>query len=1067
MPLEKMEKLEGPLTLDLLDDIFTRLQQREIVANIIITDGESERVVYVSVGALRMLLLGRRRGLRFGEFLVEAKMVTRDDVNVALEDQQNPDKPPRLLGEILVEMRKVEEKQVTRVLSAQVKREFLDCFTWSDAIVRMDAEDPSPKLFDPERPVIKYSDNLPKFFTGLSEAMAEHREVRSTFRTVHDVPRIEEEWRKDEIARKYKGMTRRILELIDGKSTVADIAKAARITEHECMVALYRRTVTGEVAIDWARDPATVRRERQAVADECRRIERAVEFMVEDRVARQRLALNYEYLGKHDKAAEQWSILIDREVSHGRVDNALAALAKKVKIHPEDFEAHEKRVLVAYRAKRLELAVKFGVELAGLYARQGFIKRASDLYGKIIEWAPSNIDARKGYAELARDTGDRETALDHLRAVAAQLEKKGAREILEPVYEDILKLDNADAAARSFMRIRAKEAQSWLMRRGPLVLCLLLILISGGIVILDIRARIELQTAVAESRARFYARIEEITRPIDDFRSKIQYRYTRAFSHARRLKRELQWMRGRAFEAELADLYWRARYRALPAGDVMSAKRHLNRIISIGGISGYVQKAEDELVRIRDIEGKVRGKWKLEVDDVLSRQPFDPTDPERGEEAYSNARRILRESPRWALPPDSYIPRFVMSDPPGATIFLNGKALSLTPRIIEMPSDNSSQLVLSLKGGYENAALTIGPDASFEISVSLGRPVRWRVSLDACVTTPITVYEGVAYAATEDGQVVAVDAGTGMLKWAVRPRQSDGSILFSGLAYAPAVSARHVVATTVKNGAFVLNRETGKQEHRISPSDTLQEISAQPVFSGDGSLFFLTGDDGILFTFETTRFQPRGGYLDLGATVLGTPVCDGTNLILMTTAAECIIVDVDVNTIVKTIELEAPVAYGPINLRDRLLAISHRGRSSILYTVRLVQTELREPGVIEAVSISGAEGRLSFEPTFVPNALYVPSTSGKIAAMGVGGPRVDELWVASLGAGPVSLIAVADSENRCYAVNGQGRLYSLDRTNGNVLWSTISPAQFVSPPTTLSEGVLVCGEDGVLHLIEH
>jgi tetratricopeptide (TPR) repeat protein len=228
-----------------------------------------------------------------------------------------------------------------------------------------------------------------------------------------------------------------------------------------------------------------VKRERSVVIAECERLERAVGEMVEDRLARQRLALDYEYLGEHEKSAEQWSILIDKEIELGHVDNALTALEKKIKIHPTDFEAHEKRIQVAARGLRGDIAIRYGVVLARLYARYGFTNRAFGLYEKIIEWAPSNVEARRGFAELAMETGNLKAALEHLREVATELEKDGAGETLEEVYSELIKLDTTDSAARSFLRDRAAAQLSWFRRRGPFVLCLLLILLSIGFVVAD------------------------------------------------------------------------------------------------------------------------------------------------------------------------------------------------------------------------------------------------------------------------------------------------------------------------------------------------------------------------------------------------------------------------------------------------------------------------------------------------------------------------------------------------------------------------------------------------------
>jgi outer membrane protein assembly factor BamB len=526
---------------------------------------------------------------------------------------------------------------------------------------------------------------------------------------------------------------------------------------------------------------------------------------------------------------------------------------------------------------------------------------------------------------------------------------------------------------------------------------------------------------------------------------------------------QLETARKQAGNLQLSDLMWRVRNLDLPANDVASAEKHLKMIIAAGSGAPLGAEAGDELQLILDNRAEVRRRWTLEVESVLKRESFGP---ERGEEAYTNARRILKTAPSWAYPIKPFIPRFVRSDPPGAMILLDGMPMGHTPRIVEMPADAPARLVLSLPGGYENASRMVSADAPFEVNMSLGRPIRWRLELDGCVSAPITVVDGVAYCCAENGLVAAVDTKNGKLLWSTHPARPDKTPLFSPIPYAPAASARHVVAATVYDGAFVLDRATGAVIRHLGD---IQEISAPPVFSTDGSLCFVTGDDGYLYTYETTRFAQRGGYLDLDSKVLGAPVFDGSYLLVCTFGGKCLVVDTELSTIVKSIDLKSPITFGPINLRDRILAVSHRADTPILYTVKLVQEDPRRPSSPEGVIVTGKQermGRTSATPTYIPDALYIPSSAGRVAAMSVGGPKVDVLWVETLGTGPISAIAVADVEDLCYAVDGSGRLHAFSRTRGEVQWSISAPTGFTSPPAVAPNGVIVCGADAVLYMLE-
>jgi outer membrane protein assembly factor BamB len=268
----------------------------------------------------------------------------------------------------------------------------------------------------------------------------------------------------------------------------------------------------------------------------------------------------------------------------------------------------------------------------------------------------------------------------------------------------------------------------------------------------------------------------------------------------------------------------------------------------------------------------------------------------------------------------------------------------------------------------------------------------------------------------------------------------------------------------VRDGAFVLNGSTGAAEHHLAQ---IHEISAPPVFSKDGTLLFLTGDDGLLYTYDTAQFKPRGPYLDLGGKVLGTPALNSGNLYVVTSTGRCIVVDTENNKVLQNLNLNAPLALGPIYLRDRVLAISHQTSSSVLYVAGLLSIDPSRPPVVEGVAISGAQGRVCAEPAYVPGTLYLPSVSGRIVALGVAGTRVEELWSAAPAQVPLTRVAVAEMENRIYSVDAEGRLHALDSIRGELLWSTSAPVPFVSPPAAVSGGVLVCGSDAAIYLIEY
>ncbi len=263
-----------------------------------------------------------------------------------------------------------------------------------------------------------------------------------------------------------RGIADRLLQRLDGTRSVAEVvcafphhrfevyqlladwlkAKSLRPVGSEDMLRIARRLAP----VDPPRALTIVER---ALEDQPRHPELLRE--------RERLA---ESLEEPAAAVEALKLLVHVELASGDREGARADLKRARELAPFDTALWEKSLSVALEDRSIDEALCCGERLAELYREPGLHRRASAIFGQLVELAPQSWRLRRELARSKVDSGDVVGAIDglerHGRKLIAGEEYGEAREVFQAVLEYLPAHEGAREA------IDKIDAQVFAARRG-------------------------------------------------------------------------------------------------------------------------------------------------------------------------------------------------------------------------------------------------------------------------------------------------------------------------------------------------------------------------------------------------------------------------------------------------------------------------------------------------------------------------------------------------------------------------------------------------------------------------
>ncbi|HEY8328220.1 MAG TPA: outer membrane protein assembly factor BamB [Rhodanobacter sp.] len=290
-----------------------------------------------------------------------------------------------------------------------------------------------------------------------------------------------------------------------------------------------------------------------------------------------------------------------------------------------------------------------------------------------------------------------------------------------------------------------------------------------------------------------------------------------------------------------------------------------------------------------------------------------------------------------------------------------------------------------------------------------------------------TVVDGVLYAASTDGKLVAIDAVGGKSLWSKSSRThgwfgwGDKKRKDAQYAGGPAVSGDLLAVGTLDGHVYAVNAKDGSPRWDVEVSG---EVLASPVIVGD--LVVVRTGDGRVYALDAASGQRRWAY-DQGSVPLLSLRGNGP----MLAASGVLFFGSD----------------------DGKLVALRQDNGTKLWEQKLASGE----GRTEIDRLNDADGAILLDGS----TLYGTAYHGNLAA--VDGPSGRPLWTHPFS----SFESLAVSANAVFGVNDESQVWAFDKNGGADMWKNDAlKYRWLSGPAVQGDYVVVGDLEGYVHWLQ-
>ncbi len=472
-----------------LADIFQTLGTSKIEGILRVRTALETREIFFHDGQIRYRFPARAEGKRLGQRLIRSKLITSDQLRMALLVQKKVRKP---LGSILIEHDYVTQEDLDRVADQQLQEDLFDLFTWNRGFFEFQkgaAEDP---IF------IERFEQAPEFDVGnvLLEVASRAEEWQVILDSLHSVDEIPVSNRTVDTS-DIDEVEMAMLRAVDGEQSVRELAETTGLGLFSC----------AKVAVD------LLKADHIQLADTQTLLKIAQDALVAGHVKRALLTMHT--LQEREQNLSTGMVMVMADVLQDCGDPRMAA--RTLLAATEKISEPEGRIQIAQRARELDHR---SIEILNLLHReyvkaeltetQEFLEVSNHLSDALSERgahdealqviAPlesgslcsSDVLSRK--ARILQRASRNDEAVNVLLKLAETWENLDNREQLITTYEHILKIDPSQKeVARSLKELKTNKTMKY-ARWGAILAVLAGVAVSGSIYVdnLNTEWRIEI-----------------------------------------------------------------------------------------------------------------------------------------------------------------------------------------------------------------------------------------------------------------------------------------------------------------------------------------------------------------------------------------------------------------------------------------------------------------------------------------------------------------------------------------------------------------------------------------------
>ena len=448
--------LAGSLATIGLAEVFQNIAFNHHSGTLTLKEGERKARIAFDEGNVRAVAV-QGRELDYLDIARKCELASPEVL-----DQASSANLRRTLKAYLIASGDLDEETYDATIAAYVEEELLPLFGWNYAKFSFEKGELKKRIFDKEQ--LDCAIALDP--TGV--AMEAARRI-DEWEDMENVPTDEDVLVHAGIADvELPEGTERLLPLVDGTRTVAQLVKEAPLKEFD--VRKLTATLTGMGVLV----PATAVRVRE-LAIQARvagnvnlathRLEVALGLDPEDLETRAELVRLFERAGRRQDAAREQVKLAEAQAERGDISGALESFEEATVLAPDDLDILERILRLHERCGDGPSALKIGHRLAEALVAKGCFEDARPLYERLLKRGPS-LSLHESFATCLLKLNENKQAAKHLLVVAdAAFDHREFGTALRH-YRRVLEIEKKNkSAAERIEKIESGKAQDRARRR--------------------------------------------------------------------------------------------------------------------------------------------------------------------------------------------------------------------------------------------------------------------------------------------------------------------------------------------------------------------------------------------------------------------------------------------------------------------------------------------------------------------------------------------------------------------------------------------------------------------------
>jgi len=1019
-------EMKGRLDSESLDRIFAVLTEDNVACSFLISDGVSEKIFYFSIGGIRQVSLGGRKGVPIGDILVSEEKITPEQRERILEFAAGHDKR---FGEAAVAMGLVPKEEIEAAVRYQMEAEICDLELWTEAEYEFEEGQPPNQFYDSQYRACSVSCDVPEFVKSVQRRRTQVLSITKRITSDRLIFETTEAGEKRKMEAGDDAVSL-VLKHVNGKRRIREIIEESGFTALFVFEALHRLGDDGFVKKSGGGEHDLQGREE--IIEEIRRLEQARSEVMGDIIVRTRLARAYEQVNETAKAAKIWKEIARIHRRKNDLKKCLAALTNAIRCTPEDFNSRE-QMLDIYRAnKENGKVLSEGRVLADMLFKHNLLNRARNLLGTLVNLAPQDARVRRIYALTLLGLGDEKGALKQLKELAKILENVGGRvSELKEVYRRILALDRGNREIRKKLLIATGGQKVIWITRAIFGAAAVILLVAGAVYLYESSARHRFAKGFDVERLLRDHRFEEARVKIRDFQDR--YRFSTVGRNAAEFLNRID-QREAAYLRTGIQMEMREAEKAEERGAYREAREVYERIAKHDAEkSDLVAKARDKAARYANAEREAQR---------LVRKGGALT----GQGKHPSAYRVYREV-RTMYPATEAVQRIrypleVRTIPESGTVFLNGVEVGTAPVLLHYSLATKTRITIE-KHGFEQEVLIVEEILPYQRQFTLQKKVEWVFAGLGPIEANPVVANGTLYVTCRDRNLYAISTDDGQLQFELSLGifgDTRASVAVANEVVAVGTGRGEVIGVDAVNGQVLWRRQIGPA------------ISADLTASPDGHMFLVTQDEGEIFALT-----PSTGEVIWNEDVAATP---GTGVDV---AGSLVYVGSYDNRQLTVLQVEDGSAAWQAGLPGPTAT-----RPVVSGTYALLGSDDFNVYVVDVFSKKRiarlpTRGMVKARPTVIARDVYFGSMDGAFYCYGLRGEGGMK-WRRPLGAAIIGEATVGRAN--LYVGVTNGTLYCLSRATGKTVWMFQTGGKIVSRPILVNGMIFVTSMDGKVYAMK-